>query len=82
MQKFHSRRKAKEYRTNIPVVRPSIIDMVIDARERLRSVFSDSDVLTEKDVAGLGKCYASRRDLLAADRHYTDFIRRYALHVR
>ena len=81
MQKFHSRRKAKGYRTNIPVFRPSIVDMVVDARRRLRGVVSELDVLTEKEVPGLGKCYVSRKDLLAAENHYTDFIRRYALHV-
>lgn len=81
MQKFNGRRKAKAYRTNIPVFRPSIVDMVVDARRRLRGVSSEFDVLTEKEVPGLGKCYVSRKDLLAAETYYTDFIRRYALHV-
>lgn len=81
MQKFKSRRRSTTYRTDMPVFRPSIVDLVRDARKRLQYSDDTSCLRTDKQVPGLGKCVAIQVDLETGNLAYTAFIKRYALHV-
>jgi hypothetical protein len=89
LTKFAKRRKSIEYRTDFPIFRPSIIDMIWDARNRLLS-FKQSTVhsgnqgsvlLSEQVLAGAGRCLVPISDVDRAIDAYTQFIHRYALHV-
>jgi carbonic anhydrase/acetyltransferase-like protein (isoleucine patch superfamily) len=88
--KFSKRRKSIEYRTDFPVFRPSIVDFVWDARNRLLS-FKQSAVhsgnqqpvlLSEQQLSGAGRSLVPISDVDRAIDAYTQFIHRYALHVR
>ena len=90
MQKFSTRRKSVVYRTDLPVFRPSILDMVRDARNRLLAAKSrlstgwrrDRLLWTESKVRGLGKCVLlPGHDVAAALAAYGDLLARYGLHV-
>eukprot|EP01039_Chlorochromonas_danica_P001635 gene1635-1784_t len=88
--KFSKRRKSVDYRTDFPIFRPSIVDMVIDARSRLLNlrrlqVIPASDEvsvlnLEEQHLPGVGHCLVLSTDVDRAIDAYTKFIRRYALH--
>jgi hypothetical protein len=89
LTKFAKRRKSIEYRTDFPIFRPSIIDMIWDARNRLL-LFKQSTVhatnqgsvlLSEQVLAGTGRCLVPITDVDRAIDAYTQFIHRYALHV-
>jgi hypothetical protein len=94
MNKF-SRRRRSDYRTDLPIFRPSVVEMVSDARNRLLK-FKESHMqshgrgmvvqltglyLTERQVAGAGQCVIAGADVDAAIDAYTLFLHRYALHV-
>jgi hypothetical protein len=89
ISKFSKRRKSVEYRTDFPVFRPTIIDMVWDARQRLitfkqstvHSTNQGSVLLSEQVLAGAGRCLVPFSDVDRAIDAYTQFIHRYALHV-
>jgi hypothetical protein len=54
LSKFSKRRKSTEYRTDFPVFRPAIVDMVLDARNRLlqmRALVSPSHSATAPATA-------------------------------
>jgi len=93
MNKF-SRRRRSDYRTDLPIFRPSVVEMVSDARNRLLK-FKESHMqshgrgmvvqltglyLTERQVAGAGQCVILGADIDAAIDAYTLFLHRYALH--
>jgi hypothetical protein len=119
LSKFQKRRKSVEYRTDFPIFRPSIIDLMLDARMRLiqtkqslaaaaaaanassgnnnsagsggnnggangsngNSSNGSPAWLSDKILAGCGKCVVPRDDLDRAIDAYTLFIHRYLLHV-
>lgn len=64
--KFQSRRRAKRHVTNFPLVRPSLVDLVVRGRDELRDV----------DVAVASVSDRDRERGLAA---YSSFVQRYAL---
>ena len=80
--------------TGFPVIRPTIIEKLLDARsrlleglQRLQSLVPDVSAddktlyLGEEEVRGFGRCVASVADCRGAIKHYTMTIQRYALHV-
>ncbi len=87
--KFTKRRKSIEYRTDFPIFRPSIVDIVWDARHRLlafkqsagHSANQGSVLLSEQVLSGAGRCLVPISDVDRAIDAYTQFIHRYALHV-
>mmetsp|Transcript_30495 Transcript_30495/g.51050 ORF Transcript_30495/g.51050 Transcript_30495/m.51050 type:complete len:892 (+) Transcript_30495:133-2808(+) len=92
MNKF-ARRRRSDYRTDLPIFRPTIAEMVTDARNRLlkfkethlqqshgRATNVSALQLTEVQVAGAGKCVISGADIDAAIDAYTQFLHRYSLH--
>lgn len=95
MAKYTRRRRSVEYRTDLPIFRPSIADMVADARNRLLTAKDHQllqhgrllnagqlvgSFLTERQVVGCGSCVMHGGDVDAAIEAYTQFIHRYALH--
>jgi hypothetical protein len=81
--KFRKRRKARHTNTDFNMIRPSIVDRVILARERLRTVTSKSEdpgfVYTEAQMPGAGKGFVTERDRRRGESAYTDFIQKYAI---
>ena len=88
--KFSKRRKSTEYRTDFPVFRPTIVDLVLDARNRLlrfkqttgNALTHGSIYINEQHLSGAGRCLVPLDDVDRAIEGYTHFIHRYALHVR
>lgn len=95
MAKYTRRRRSVEYRTDLPIFRPTIADMVADARNRLLTAKDQQMIqhgrllnagqltgtyLTERHVVGTGNAVMQGGDVDAAIEAYTQFIHRYALH--
>jgi hypothetical protein len=96
MNKFTRRRRSTDYRTDLPIFRPSIADMVADARNRLLK-FKEAQMqshgriltpatlaamlLTDRQLKGAGQCVVSGTSVDPAIDAYTQFLHRYALHV-
>ena len=76
--KYQKRNKARRSQFDFEVFRPEIIEMMLDARQRL-SAASGKEVYTSKDVEGLGKSYLSENSRKKAVDTYTFYIRYYAL---
>ena len=85
--KFSSRRSSKHHNTSFSVLRPRLLDQVIDARQRLLNSSQElhgadnRQLVTALAVAGLGRCVSSIGDIKQAVDAYSALIRRYALHV-
>ena len=96
MNKYSRRRRSTDYRTDLPIFRPSIADLVADARNRLLK-FKEAQMqshgrmltpanlvgvlLTERQVKGAGQCVIAGAGVDPAIDAYTQFLHRYALHV-
>ena len=76
--KFRSRGKARHHCTTFSVLRPSIVNLMLDAVRRLQAV-SGKDNYDEGDIPGLGKCLMLEKDRLSAIAVYVNYCRRYAL---
>ena len=92
INKYTRRRRSADYRTDLPIFRPTIADMVADARNRLLKykefqIQSSSTpsvtslLLVERQISGAGKSVIQSSDIDPAVDAYTQFIHRYALHV-
>jgi len=77
--KYKARNKARRSSFDFEVLRPDIVDMMLDARTRLRAVSPVKELYTDKDIPGLGKNYMLERSRLKAIDTYTASIRYYAL---
>ncbi len=78
-EKFKKRNKAKRTTFDFDVFRPHIVDLMIDARNRLLEVTEVKDLYTDKDIRGLGKNYMLEESRLKAIEAYTFYIKYYAL---
>jgi len=77
--KYIKRNKAKRSDFVFEVFRPDIVDLMCEARRRLKEVTQTKEIYTAKDIEGLGKNYmleSSRKKAIAA---YTFYIQYYAL---
>lgn len=81
--KFSTRRKSKVYRTDFPVLRPSVVRMIIAARNALKSVSCTriSSVYTEEQLPTLGKCWMTEENRARGEEAYTSIIRLYCARV-
>jgi hypothetical protein len=84
--KYRERNRARRTPIETDVFRPDIVDMMEDARARLRNAPEKKPVgpnlpvlYFERDVPGLGKNYMKHSILVAAIESYSFFIRFYAL---
>jgi len=76
--KYAKRNKAKRSKFVFEVFRPEIVDMMVEARDRLKSV-SGKEIYTAKEIEGLGKNYMTEASRKKAIETYTFYIRYYAL---
>jgi hypothetical protein len=91
--KYKNRNKARRHTFDLEVFRPEIIDMIIDAKNRLehlkgspfmREVMERDQkrtitIYTNKEIDGLGKCFMTEDGRRQGIKTYTDIITRYAL---
>jgi len=77
--KYVKRNKAKRTKFVFEVFRPDIVDMMIEARDRLSSVHEVHDVYTDKDIKGIGKNYMFEESRKSGIETYAYYIRYYAL---
>ncbi len=77
--KYRKRNKAKRSEFNFEVLRPDIVDLMIEARKRLKNIAQVKDFYLGKDLPGLGKNYLFEKNRKKAVDIYTFFIRYYAL---
>ena len=75
--KFKQRNKAKRIDIKYDVIRPSIIDKMIDARNRLMDVEEMLEVYTDHEIEGLGKNYLLEKNRVKAIDAYTGTIQYY-----
>jgi hypothetical protein len=76
--KYAARNKAKRSKIEFEVLRPEIVDLMIEARRRLQAV-SGKDIYSDKDVPGLGKNYMSEAARKNGIEAYTFYLKVYAL---
>jgi len=77
--KYQKRNKAKRSKFVFEVFRPQIVDLMLDARQRLIDIKFKKNYYTFKDIQGLGKNYLLETDRARGVEAYTFYIRYYAL---
>jgi len=77
--KYQKRNKAKRSKFIFEVFRPDMIDLMLDARQRLSDIKFKKNYYTSKDIQGLGKNYMLETDRARGVEAYTFYIRYYAL---
>lgn len=85
--KYGKRNKAKRTKFVFEVLRPDIIDQMLEARAKLRAVSDDrmlaqrnvKSIYTDKDVKGLGKNFMREDARKRAIESYTFYLQYYAL---
>jgi len=77
--KYQKRNKAKRSKFVFEVFRPEIVNLMLEARERLKNVKEIKNVYTDSDIKGLGKNFMYEKSRLKAIETYTFFIKYYAL---
>jgi hypothetical protein len=76
--KFSQRKKARRHNTDYAILRPSTVDLMQYAKERL-SIITGKSFYLESDISGLGKCVLTEKDRLRAIDMYSFYSKRYAL---
>lgn len=76
--KYMKRNKAKRSKFVFEVLRPDIIELILDARKRLE-VAQPKDVYTSKEIKGLGKNFLLEKSRQKGIETYTYFVQYYAL---
>ncbi|MBN1587562.1 MAG: DUF4954 family protein [Candidatus Omnitrophica bacterium] len=77
--KYMKRNKARRSELVFEVLRPDIIDLVIEARKRLQSVAEKKEVYSDRDIKGLGKNYLLEASREKAIETYTFYLQYYGL---
>jgi len=79
-EKYKARNKAKRIYIKFDIFRPSIVDKMLIARNKLAEI-SGQSVYTDKDIIGLGKNYLMEPNRKKAVSTYSFFIQYYCLNV-
>ncbi len=77
--KYKKRDKAKREKVVFEIFRPDIIDLMIEARNRLSGVKQIKEHYADKDIPGLGKNFLSESTRRNAIEAYTYYLKYYAL---
>ena len=77
--KYKKRNKAKRSKFIFEVFRPDIVDLMIDARNRLLSIKAKKKIYTSRDIRGLGKNYLLEPSRKKGIEAYNFYIKYYAL---
>ena len=79
--KYGKRDKARRHRIDYKVLRPHIMRLVKDARDRLKHVAVVKNAYLESDIPGLGRNFLRDSVRLEAIAAYEQTLRRYALRI-
>jgi hypothetical protein len=79
--KYAKRDRSKRHRIDYKVLRPQIMRLVKDARDRLAAVTVRKDAYLESDIPGLGKNFLREERRLEAIKSYDRALARYALRL-
>ncbi|MBL8029409.1 MAG: DUF4954 family protein [Fibrobacteres bacterium] len=79
--KYRKRNKAKRVAIKYDIFRSEIIEIMIEARNRLCEVSESKEYYTEKDISGTGKNYMTETSRKKGLDTYTWFLKYYALSV-
>jgi hypothetical protein len=77
--KYKKRNKAKRSQIVFEVLRPEVVNLMLEAREKLEGVKLIKRVYTDKDIKGIGKNYLLESNRKKGVNAYTFYIRYYAL---
>lgn len=77
--KYLKRNMARRLTFSPEVFRPEIIDLMVQARERLRSVTEVREFYTDAHIPGTGKNFITGKNLVRAVETYSRHIERYCL---
>jgi len=77
--KYQKRNKAKRSKFIFEVFRPDMIDLMLDARQRLSDIKFKKNYYTSKDIQGLGKNYMLETDRARGVEAYAFYIKYYVL---
>ncbi len=77
--KYQKRNKAKRTSFDFTVFRPDIVDLMVAARNRLRSVKEIKKAYIDRDISGLGKNYLLEEGRLCGIETYNFYIEYYCL---
>ncbi len=78
-EKYGKRNRARRTAFDFRVFRPEILDMMIDARDRLANPERSSGIYTAETVEGLGKNYMTEESRMKGMESYNFYIEFYAL---
>ncbi len=76
--KYAKRNKARRSTFTFEVFRPEIIDLMVNARDKLRKA-PIKEVYTETHIEGIGKNFLTRESLVKGMETYSQYIERYCL---
>jgi Domain of unknown function (DUF4954) len=77
--KFQSRNRARRHQFDFRILRPYVVDLMVDACRRLENVPRLKEIYTDRDIEGLGKNFLLEEHRTSAIDAYRFFIRYYAL---
>jgi hypothetical protein len=77
--KFVKRNKARRSTFVFEVFRPEIIDLMVEARGKLRDVAVSKEYYTNADIPGIGKNFMTRPSLAKGIDAYSRYIEKYCL---
>ncbi|MFH1761537.1 MAG: DUF4954 family protein [bacterium] len=77
--KYQARNKGRRSIIEFQVFRPRIMDLVIEARNRLEQVSEIKEIYTAKDIKGLGKNYMTEQSRIKGIEAYAFYLKYYAL---
>lgn len=77
--KYLLRNKSKRNIFPFEIFRPEIIDLIVEARNRLCEVKEKKDIYTEKEIDGIGKNFMAHQSLLKGIDAYNFIIEKYSL---
>lgn len=77
--KYIKRNKAKRTEFIFEVFRPDIIDLMIEARNKLKNIKENKAIYTDKDIKGIGKNYMSEESRKTGIEAYEFYLKYYAL---
>jgi hypothetical protein len=77
--KYRKRNRSRRNETDFSIFRPEIIDMMITARDRLKSISDMKEIYTEAEIPGTGKNFITEKNRICGADAYTFYIQLYAL---
>ena len=77
--KFQQRNKAHRSPSTFTIFRPDIVNLMLNARDRLRDITVVKDYYFDSDIPGIGKNFVTRQNIVRAVEIYSRHIEHYVL---